>query len=141
MPPRAAIGAGYSFCRLQSYKANLRKFAMSQQNKIHVPTETAVALRQAALRRGTSISDVVQRLVATHLEVPTNSDCMVETNKRSGRVSAAYLSHALADCVRDLASQSGCSQSWVIRDLLRQSLRERGLLPASPAPAAVSPTT
>jgi Ribbon-helix-helix protein, copG family len=108
---------------------------MSQQNKIHVPTKTAVALRQAALRRGTSISDVVQRLVATHLEAPTNSDCMVETNKRSGRVSACYLSNNLADAVRDLAAQNGYSQSWVIRDLLRSELRRRGLLPTSAAPA------
>ena len=112
-----------------------------QQNKVHVPTATAIALRQAALRRGTSISDVVRRLVESHLETPTKDDCMVETNKRGGRVSAAYLSNTLSDAVRDIAAQTGCSQSWVIRDLLRQSLRERGVLPASPAPAAASPTT
>jgi hypothetical protein len=112
---------------------------IARQNKVHVPTETAIALRQAALRAGTSISYIVQRLVADHLELPTKGDCFVETdNKRAGRVSAAYLSNKLSDAVRDLAAQSGCSQSWVIRDLIRSELRRR--VP-SPATAAASPTT
>jgi CO/xanthine dehydrogenase Mo-binding subunit len=102
---------------------------------LHVSTATAHNLRQAALRRGTSVADVVRRLVETHLDVPRpDSDCVVETNRSGGRVSAAYLSNALADAVRDLAAQSGASVSWTIRNLLRSELKRRGLLP-SPSPA------
>ena len=108
---------------------------ISRQNKVHCKTEVAIALRQAALRRGTTMSDVVRKLVEDHLEVPTKDDLLVETNKR-GRVAARYLSNTLSDCVQQLAAQSGCSQSWIIRDLLRQSLRERGLLPLTSTAAA-----
>jgi Ribbon-helix-helix protein, copG family len=111
---------------------------MSRQNKVHVPTETAIALRQAAMKRGTSISHVVQRLVADHLEAPTTDDCLVE--EKRGRVSAAYLSNALSDAVHALAQQNGESQSWVIRDLIRSELRRRGLLP-SPTSAPVATFT
>jgi hypothetical protein len=56
----------------------------------------------------------------------------VDKARRRGKgkpTTVCYLSPPLASAVRRLAAKQGCSQSHLVRDLLRNALRARGLLP------------
>lgn len=111
--------------------------AADHQIKVYLNGGTAYQLRQLSLQQATSVSDVARRIIEANISPPKpTSDVEVET-KRGGRVAAAYLSDKLADCVQQLAAQSGHSQSWHIRDLIRSELRNRGILPPSPSAPAV----
>jgi hypothetical protein len=105
--------------------------------KITVSAVEEFLTRQVALRQGCSLSDVVRRGLkqiinspASHIEMPEAVvDQLERRNGQGKKITAAYLSPPLAGAVQKLAAEMGTSQSHVIRDLLRNELRRRGLLP------------
>jgi hypothetical protein len=120
--------------------------------RFNTDTATAYLIREAALRQGRTVADVIRRAVEQHIDAhaasATADDCVVTdegTRRRGpGRMTGCYLSNPLASIVRDIAAQEGRSHSNVVRGLIRDALRARGILPIpSPAPASavVSPTT
>jgi hypothetical protein len=93
--------------------------------------------RQVSLKQGTSLAEVARRALqqyvstaAAHTERPEAVVDQLERRNGSGKkITAAYLSPPLATAIRRHAAEQRCSQSHVVRDLLRNALRARGLLP------------
>ena len=114
--------------------------------RFNVDTPAAYRIRQAALREGRTVADIIRRAVDQHVDTHTpnavEDDCIIADegprHHGSGRMTGAYLSGPLASIVRRLADEQGRSKSNVVRGLLRQALRERGLLPSPSTPASAA---
>jgi hypothetical protein len=102
--------------------------------KFICPVRTDMEIRQRAHREGRTISDVILRAVERGLgSAPAAMpDAIVDTVERGAAGSkavAAYLSPPLSKAINALAQENGRSASWVMRDLIRSELRNRGMLP------------
>jgi hypothetical protein len=103
--------------------------------KTSVDTATAYKLHQKACRENRTISDVIKRAIINDLAIApvATPDAAVERHDNGQRkVVGAYLSSTLADAVERLAIEQGRSQSHIMRGLIREALRARGVLPALP---------
>jgi hypothetical protein len=76
---------------------------------------------------------IVERAIASSppIEIENGMVDKIERGASSKSV-ACYLSPPIATAVQRLASEQSRSQSWIVRDLLRTELRNRGLLPPAP---------
>jgi hypothetical protein len=104
---------------------------------------TAFLIHQAAARQGRAVADFIRRAVDQHINANPQSDAAVETlngSKHKPVITAAYLSGTLAAAVKQIAAETDRSTSYVMRWLIRDALRARGLLP-SPATVEAAPTT
>ena len=101
------------------------------------PVAVQFELRQRALREGRSLADatlrVVEKGLAASPPIDIESGTIDKVERGSvGKATACYLSPALAKSIQRLAAEQRRSASWVVRDLLRCELRNRGLLPTPP---------
>jgi hypothetical protein len=110
---------------------------MNNSFRFNTDTATAYLIREAALRQGRTVSDVIRRAAEQHVDTNAPSviadDSVVVTDEGArrhgtGRMTGCYLSNPLASIVRDIAALEGRSHSNVVRGLLRESLQRRGLL-------------
>jgi hypothetical protein len=111
---------------------------MQHAIKFMCPAVLAHNLRQAALARGTCVADIARRACEAYVGTPEPSfdEALVERHTDDGgkKVVGALLSGKLASAIARLAAETGTSQSHVLRGLIRDQLRARGLLPSSAAP-------
>jgi Arc/MetJ-type ribon-helix-helix transcriptional regulator len=106
--------------------------------KVYLSQHEEIQLRQMTSRQGLSVSEggrrAIKKLIASPESNSENPEAIVDQlERRNGqgkRITATYLSPPLAGAVRKLAAEKKCSQSHVVRDLLRTALRDRGLLPS-----------
>ena len=101
-------------------------------------------IRHRAKMAGMPISEYCCReikkgLVGGVAEMPSAIVDQVERGSGGGRAVAAYLSPPLSNAIARLARETQRSSSHVMRGLLRDALRARGILPTPgdtvPAPA------
>jgi Ribbon-helix-helix protein, copG family len=113
--------------------------------KVVLPLAVDMEVRQRAHREGRTISDTLFRAIekgfasSPSVEMPA-AICDKAERGANGKAVAAYLSQPLAAGVQRLAAEQGRSTAWVLRDLIRSELRNRGLLPKpaeSPVDAAL----
>jgi hypothetical protein len=112
--------------------------------KFNVPQIEAYRFRQGALREGRALADFVRRCAERGLaadplvELPDTA--VDQEEMANGKITvAAYLSGKLANAIKRIATETGRSQSHVMRDLIRCELRRRGALPWSDtAPTAAA---
>jgi hypothetical protein len=102
--------------------------------KFVCPVRTDMEIRQRAHREGRSISDVILRAVERGLgsspaAMPDAVVDSIERGSKGSKAVAAYLSAPLSSAIERIAQQENRSASWVMRDLIRTELRNRGLLP------------
>jgi hypothetical protein len=112
--------------------------------KCSVEQAVAYKLHRRALAEGCSVSAVVKTILDREMATAAVPTPAVETHHNGDkRVVGAYLSGPLASAIERIATDTGRSKSHVLRGLVRDSLRARGLLPTptAPAPDVVSPTT
>ena len=90
----------------------------------------AYRLRQAALARGTCVADVIRKCCEANVGAvtPAFDEALVERqrNDDGNVVVGAYLSKSLAGAVKQIAAETGQSQSRVLRHLIRTQLRIMG---------------
>jgi hypothetical protein len=106
-----------------------------------VSAATAMQLRQVALQQNRSVSEVARLLIERGLgrEPPKMPDHWVAQAERgTGLATAVYLSAPIASAVRQLAISQDRSQSWIVRSILRDGLRSRGLLSSPQQPEAAA---
>jgi hypothetical protein len=113
--------------------------------KCSVDQAVAYKLHKRALAEGRSIAAVVKAIVDRELATAAVQTPALETHDVGDkRVVGAYLSGPLANAIESITRETGRSKSHVLRALVRDGLRARGLLPSpatTAAPSAVSPTT
>jgi Ribbon-helix-helix protein, copG family len=113
--------------------------------KFNIDQASAYRFRQAALREGRTVADFVKRCAekgiagSPPVAMPDAEIAREERNAHGHTTVAAYLSGPLAKVIKELAAQTGRSQSHVMRDLIRCEARRRGLL-STPNAAPTSPT-
>jgi hypothetical protein len=101
--------------------------------KFNLPQTDAYAFRQGALREGRALADYVRKCAMRGLaadppvEMPDAAVDREEMNNGKTTV-AAYLSGKLANAIKQIARETGRSQSHIMRDLIRCELCNRGLL-------------
>jgi hypothetical protein len=108
--------------------------------KFSIDQVGARRFRDAALREGRMLGEFVRRCAERGLsgtppvEMP---DAAVDREEmQNGKVTvASYLSGPLASAIKQIAAESDRSQSYVMRGLIREALRARGVLPALPEKA------
>jgi hypothetical protein len=114
--------------------------------KFNCDQVTAYQFRQAALREGRSVAEYVKRcaltgMVASPPITMPDAEVVREERNMDGKTTvAAYLSGKLASAIKQIARETGRSQSHVMRDLIRTELRNRGLLPSPGAVTGTEPT-
>jgi hypothetical protein len=104
--------------------------------KFHCPLHLDLELREKARREGRTLSDVILRFVERGMATCPSAEMMpeavvdvAERGSRGSKSVAAYLSRPLSGAIRRLADEQQRSASWVMRDLIRTELRNRGILP------------
>jgi hypothetical protein len=102
--------------------------------KFICPAATNVEIRQRAHRDGRTLSDTILRAVqqglgASPVENNTAIVDRIERGASGAKATGAYLSAPLSSAINALAAEQERSASWVMRDLIRCELRNRGLLP------------
>jgi hypothetical protein len=110
--------------------------------KTSVDTATAYKLHRLALAEGRSVSAVVRAILDREMATAAVQTPALETHDVGDkRVVGAYLSGPLANAIESITRETGRSKSHVLRALVRDGLRARGLLPTSktePAAATVA---
>jgi hypothetical protein len=114
---------------------------MPEAFKLHTPLRLAFEIREYARKTGRTISDTLLGAVERGLgtvpaEMPEGIVDRVERGGKGAKSVAAYLSPPLAKAITQLAAEERRSSSWVMRLLIREGLRARGLLPPSTNNAA-----
>jgi hypothetical protein len=103
--------------------------------KVVVPLALDVEVRHRAHRTGRTISDTLLKAIekgfasSPSVEMPA-AICDKAERGAGGKAVAAYLSAPLATAITRLSAEQGRATAWVLRDLIRSELRNRGLLPA-----------
>jgi predicted transcriptional regulator len=103
--------------------------------KFFAPLRLDLELRERARREGRTISDVALRAVerglaaSSPVEMPEGVVDRVERGSQGSKSVAAYLSPPLSGAIQRLAHEQNRSASWIMRSLIRDALRQRGLLP------------
>jgi hypothetical protein len=105
--------------------------------KFVAPLRLDFELRERARREGRTLSDTILRFVERGMALAPaveNDTAIVDRAERGagGKATAAYLSPPLASAIHALAADQQRSASWIMRDLLRSELRNRGLLSTPP---------
>jgi Ribbon-helix-helix protein, copG family len=114
---------------------------MPSSLKFVCPLHLDMEIRQRAHRTGRTISDVILLAIQKGLgpspaETPDAVIDVVERGASGSKNVAAYLSPPLAKGIQKLAAEHRRSASWVMRSLIRESLRARGLL-STPSDSSV----
>ena len=103
--------------------------------KFSAPLTTVFELDNLAEKRGRSRSEIVRHLVDRGLgmtpEAEMPEEVSVDRKERASgaRATACYLSLPISAAIQRLAREEDRSASWLIRRILRDELRRRGLLP------------
>jgi predicted DNA-binding protein len=106
-----------------------------QSIKFSAPLVVAFELEKLAKQQGRSVSEVVRLVVERGLTVMPDAKMpeavcdRMERGSPGSKAVAAYLSPPLSRAIQRLANEQERSASWVMRLLIRESLRARGLLP------------
>jgi hypothetical protein len=105
--------------------------------RFFAPLALDFEIRERARKQGRTISDLLLRIVESSMgksppEMPEAIVDVAERNGKGTKAVAAYLSQPLASAIRKIADEERRSTSWVVRSLIRDALRQRGLLPAVP---------
>ena len=118
-------------------------------HRFNTDTATSYRIREAALRQGRSVADVIRRAVEQYVDAyapnAVDGDYIAtdegERRNGAGKMTGCYLSGPLAAVVMRMSKDEGRTQSAIVRSLLREALHAHDLLSGAVADATTADAT
>jgi hypothetical protein len=107
---------------------------MPCQLKFTAPLSLDIELRRLASTQGRTLGETILKAVqagmASAPKMPDDTAIIDQCERgKAGQATAAYLSAPLSSAIQRLARESDRSASWIMRSLIRDASRARGILP------------